>query len=125
MTFYEDVVAWNLLTERDKQAPQDLRIACVREEYSELMSALLTDDRVSVAQECADLIWTVCGLAYGLGIPLNRVWAEVRRSNGEKILPDGSVIRRQDGKIMKPEGWTPPDIEKALSTDTLLTTYGR
>jgi predicted HAD superfamily Cof-like phosphohydrolase len=29
-------------------------------------------------------------------------------------LVDGKPIRREDGKILKPEGWTPPDIKKIL-----------
>jgi hypothetical protein len=29
-------------------------------------------------------------------------------------LVDGKVIRREDGKIQKPEGWSPPDIKSVL-----------
>lgn len=35
--------------------------------------------------------------------------SEVAKSNLAKIV-DGRVIRREDGKVLKPEGWTPPDI---------------
>lgn len=38
---------------------------------------------------------------------------EVTRSNLAKIV-DGKVLRREDGKIQKPPGFTPPDIKKAL-----------
>ena len=24
----------------------------------------------------------------------------------------GKVVKREDGKVMKPEGWTPPDLSK-------------
>ncbi|MGV9668677.1 hypothetical protein [Nocardia niigatensis] len=41
--------------------------------------------------------------------------AEVTRSNLAKILPDGTVQKRSDGKVLKPEGWTPPDISGALT----------
>jgi len=30
-------------------------------------------------------------------------------------LVDGKVIRREDGKILKPEGWTSPQIDKILN----------
>ena len=26
----------------------------------------------------------------------------------------GKVIKREDGKVLKPEGWTPPDIKSIL-----------
>ncbi|WP_158608005.1 hypothetical protein [Nocardia panacis] len=41
--------------------------------------------------------------------------AEVTRSNLAKILPDGTCLKREDGKVLKPEGWTPPDIGGALT----------
>jgi predicted HAD superfamily Cof-like phosphohydrolase len=38
-------------------------------------------------------------------------WEEVARSNLAKIdKVTGKVIKREDGKIMKPEGWRPPDL---------------
>jgi predicted HAD superfamily Cof-like phosphohydrolase len=46
------------------------------------------------------------------------VWAAVQCANEAKAIeqPDGrrKVVRREDGKILKPEGWTPPDIEGVL-----------
>jgi hypothetical protein len=34
----------------------------------------------------------------------------------EKLV-DGKVVRRDDGKILKPEGWTAPDIKSVLYGD--------
>jgi predicted HAD superfamily Cof-like phosphohydrolase len=43
---------------------------------------------------------------------VNGAWEEVKRSNLDKIdYETGKVIRRADGKILKPEGWTPPNLE--------------
>lgn len=54
-------------------------------------------------------------LARALNIPLDKVWAEVQRSNMAKLV-DGKVVRRtQDNKILKPEGWTAPDIAGVLA----------
>jgi predicted HAD superfamily Cof-like phosphohydrolase len=44
---------------------------------------------------------------------LDEVFKEVHRSNMAKLV-DGKVIRREDGKILKPAGWTPPDIKGVL-----------
>jgi predicted HAD superfamily Cof-like phosphohydrolase len=46
---------------------------------------------------------------------MDPVWMEVQRSNMHKIGPDGVVVRRPDGKILKPEGWRAPDIDLVLS----------
>jgi len=29
-------------------------------------------------------------------------------------LVDGKVIRREDGKVLKPEGWQPPQLSQFL-----------
>lgn len=42
---------------------------------------------------------------------------EVTRSNLAKIV-DRKVLRREDNKILKPDGWQPPDIAGALGLDT-------
>ena len=39
---------------------------------------------------------------------------EIQRSNLAKLDADGKPIRRYDGKLLKPPGWTPPDIEREL-----------
>lgn len=55
------------------------------------------------------------GRGLEFGIPLDRVWAEVHRSNMAKVDPTtGKVIKRADGKVLKPEGWTPPDVAGVL-----------
>lgn len=45
------------------------------------------------------------------GINLSRVFEIVHKSNMDKKNPvSGKFIRREDGKIIKPVGWLPPDI---------------
>jgi hypothetical protein len=40
----------------------------------------------------------------------------VLRSNRAKIDPvAGTVLRRADGKILKPAGWTAPDIARVIA----------
>jgi predicted HAD superfamily Cof-like phosphohydrolase len=83
----------------------------IREEFEELMEGLDNKDIVEIADACADLKWVIEGLEHTLNIPQQEVWDEVARSNLQKIGQDGKVQKREDGKVMKPEGWTPPDIE--------------
>ena len=49
-----------------------------------------------------------------LRVPFNEAWAVVHVSNMAKLGPDGKPIYREDGKILKPEGWQPPDIGAVL-----------
>jgi len=86
----------------------------VREEAQELADAFREKDIVGIADGAADLIWVVFGLCNAVGIDLEPVWKEVRDSNMSKIPEDGQVIRREDGKILKPDSYFKPDIKKAL-----------
>jgi predicted HAD superfamily Cof-like phosphohydrolase len=71
------------------------------------------NDIIEVADALADIIYIACGTAVSYGIPLDDVFAEVHRSNMAKLV-DGKVIRREDGKIQKPDGWTAPDVKGVL-----------
>ena len=86
-----------------------LRTTLLCEEFGELMQALTRGDLVEVADGLADLIYVAIGTALELGIDLAPIWEEVHRSNMAKA-PGGVVTRREDGKVLKPAGWTPPDV---------------
>lgn len=93
---------------------RDLRTKLLREEFMEYMDAEHTDDLVEIADALADIIYIACGTAVAYGIPLDRVFAEVHRSNMAKLGPDGKPIYREDGKVMKPADWQPPRIAQTL-----------
>lgn len=44
------------------------------------------------------------------GINLSKIFDEVHEANMRKKFPDGEFHRREDGKIIKPPGWYPPNI---------------
>jgi predicted HAD superfamily Cof-like phosphohydrolase len=90
-----------------------LRMKLITEEFNELCDAEEANDLVEVADAIADIIYIACGTAVSYGIPLDDVFAEVHRSNMAKLV-NGKVIRREDGKVQKPEGWTAPDIKSVL-----------
>jgi hypothetical protein len=69
-----------------------------------------TDDKKLDA--CFDIIWVIIGYCKARGWDLDAAWREGAGSNLAKIGPAGQVIRREDGKILKPEGWVPPDFTK-------------
>jgi predicted HAD superfamily Cof-like phosphohydrolase len=71
----------------------------------------------SIADAIADSIYVLVGTSLEYGIPLARVWDAVQAANMAKVGPDGKVIRREDGKILKPEGWQPADIAGILNSE--------
>jgi phosphoribosyl-ATP pyrophosphohydrolase len=89
----------------------DLYAGLVKEEYAELMTAFEHKDIVETADACADLIWVVEGLMYSLGIDPQTVWDEVARSNHSKTV-DGMLVKREDGKVLKPASYSPPNIQR-------------
>lgn len=94
---------------------RELRRGLLKEEYTEYMEAEFENDVVDIADALADMVYVICGTALSYGIPLDEVFAEVHRSNMTKVEADGKVRRRDDGKILKPESYEPPDIKSIIA----------
>lgn len=101
-------------TKNDFGPQAELYVDLVIEEFKELMAAYGNRDKVEIADACADLKWVIEGLEHSLNIPQQEVWDEVSRSNLAKISSSGKVEKREDGKVLKPEGWTPPNIKAII-----------
>jgi hypothetical protein len=85
----------------------------IDEEYQEFLEAFYTDDTVEEIDACFDMMWVIVGYMKSRGWDCENIWDEGAKSNLSKIDPTtGLVRRREDGKILKPEGWTPPDFSK-------------
>lgn len=87
----------------------------IREEFDEFIKAYFENDNESQLDGCMDLIWVILGYCYMKGYDVEGAWAEVARSNLSKIDPvTGKVNKRKDGKVLKPEGWSPPELKKFI-----------
>lgn len=95
---------------------RQLRIDLLREEMDEYIQGEAEDDIVEIADALADIIYIACGTAVAYGIPLDRVFAEVHRSNMSKLGEDGKPIYREDGKVLKGPNYTPPDVRGILAS---------
>jgi predicted HAD superfamily Cof-like phosphohydrolase len=85
----------------------------ITEEYYEFLDARIANDPVEELDACMDMIWVILGFCKMRGFDVSGAWAEVARSNLSKIDPvTKKVIKREDGKVLKPEGWEPPDLGK-------------
>ena len=79
-----------------------LYAALIAEESDEWRSEYLRDTKVEQLKELADLVYVIYGYALSKGWDLTEAIYRVHRNNvGRCIQPDGSVKRREDGKIMK------------------------
>ena len=88
----------------------------IDEEHSELKQAVNDNDRVEILDALLDIIVVSIGALHSMGCQPEDAWNEVMKTNFAKICSTtGKVIRREsDNKILKPEGWTPPDIKSIL-----------
>jgi predicted HAD superfamily Cof-like phosphohydrolase len=93
-----------------------LRIDLMREELDETIAAIKDDDMPGIADGLADLIYVALGTAITYGIDLRGVWREVHRTNMEKQ----PGLERDDGKVLKPTGWQPPNIVDVLVRQGLI-----
>lgn len=85
----------------------------IKEETEEFWEAEAASNDAEQLDACFDMIWVIVGYMKARGWDCEQAWDEGAKSNLSKIDPvTGNVIRREDGKILKPEGWKPPNFEK-------------
>jgi predicted HAD superfamily Cof-like phosphohydrolase len=89
-----------------------LRVLLIEEELAELRNAGEARNLVAVADALADLLYVVYGAAEAYGIDLEPVFREIHRSNMSK--GDPQVVRRPDGKILKGEHYSPPQVAEVV-----------
>ena len=99
-------------------SPEDmieLRIKLLREEVEEYAEAARAGDMVEVLDALADIGYILAGtiINHGMQHIYDDAFNEVHRSNMAKLV-DGKVIRREDGKVLKPEGWQAPQLAQFL-----------
>jgi predicted HAD superfamily Cof-like phosphohydrolase len=80
----------------------------IREEFDELCES---DNIVDDLDALIDILVVTIGAIHSLGANGEAAWNEVMRTNFAKIDPaTGKVRKREDGKVLKPEGWIPPNL---------------
>lgn len=94
-----------------------LRHRLIDEEVNkELLPAIEACDLPAIYDGCVDALVVIIGTMIAFGLPVAEGWKEVLRSNMAKVDPNtGKVIKREDGKVLKPEGWTAPDLAAIIA----------
>jgi hypothetical protein len=95
-----------------------LYLDLMEEEWRELKTALLMEDREEQLDALLDFIVVTIGAIHSAGFDGEGGWKEVMATNFAKIDRDtGKVRKREDGKVLKPVGWTAPDLTPFLKRD--------
>lgn len=85
----------------------------IDEEYDEFIEAFEQKNETEKIDACFDMLWVITGYMHARGWDCEKIWDEGANSNLSKIdKKTGAVIRREDGKILKPEGWKTPNFEQ-------------
>lgn len=84
----------------------EARADWIDEEVRELRDSTTIADQ---ADAYIDIIYFAVGGLVEMGVNPENLWSIVHNANMAKVWPDGSVRRREDGKIIKPDGWIAPD----------------
>jgi len=83
----------------------------INEEHQELLEATLSDDRVEQLDALIDILVVTIGAIHSGGFAAEGAWKEVMSTNFAKIDKNTGLVRkREDGKVLKPVGWTPPNL---------------
>ena len=97
----------------------DLRAKLISEEAFELSDEMETyaknqSNLDRVVKETADLVYVLLGYMISIGVPFDKCFDEVHRSNMSKLGEDGKPIYREDGKVLKGPNYSKADIQKIL-----------
>ena len=93
------------------EANYDMYLDLIDEEYIELQKALRKHDTVEQLDALVDILVVTMGAIRAAGWDSEAAWNEVMRTNFAKVDPTtGKVIKRADGKVLKPEGWSAPQL---------------
>jgi len=90
----------------------DMYLKLIEEEYKELQLAVAANDDVEQLDALIDILVVTIGAIHSMGADAEGAWKEVMKTNFAKIDKEtGKVRKREDGKVLKPLGWTPPVLE--------------
>ena len=97
------------------EANYKMYLTLIDEEHEELHEAVEANDRVEQLDALIDILVVTLGAIRAGGFDGEGAWKEVMDTNFAKIDPTtGKVRKREDGKVLKPEGWKPPDLERFI-----------
>lgn len=112
------MVASDQTVDKFNESQYNLYLNLVREEFNELQVAIDgndNNDKTEQLDALLDMLVVIVGAMHSAGFDAEGGWNEVIRSNMSKIDPEtGKVLKREDGKVLKPATFSPPNLEPFL-----------
>ena len=101
-----------------------LYVKLIEEEFTELKEAINNNDMLETLDALEDILVVTVGAIHSMGADGEGGWNEVMRTNFVKVDPEtGKVRKRSDGKVLKPEGWQPPNLKPFLTKGMRINGY--
>jgi predicted HAD superfamily Cof-like phosphohydrolase len=115
----QSVEGWN-------QEQFNLYVNLIDEEYNEeLKQAISNCDPVEIVDALTDILVVTIGALHSMGADAEGAWKEVMKTNFAKIDREtGKVRKREDGKVLKPVGWVPPDLKDFITKERSILKQG-
>jgi len=109
-----------------KKKLYQMQMTLIEEECNEFLNAadkLLTEphpiqNRADVLKELADLIYVCYQFAATYNLDLDEALDRIHKSNMSKLDEQGNPIYRRDGKVLKSDGYKPPQLEDLVVPST-------
>ena len=94
----------------------NMYLKLIEEETRELAVAIDNNDKVESLDALIDILVVTIGAIHSMGADGEGAWKEVMRTNFAKIDKEtGKVRKREDGKVLKPLGWEPPELSQFIT----------
>ena len=113
---FEDIERFGSACDQEpSEANYKMYLDLIREETDELEEAIQDNDKVEQLDALIDILVVTVGAIRAAGWDGEAAWKEVMDTNFAKIDPTtGKVIKREDGKVLKPEGWKAPELAQFI-----------
>jgi predicted HAD superfamily Cof-like phosphohydrolase len=90
----------------------NMYLGLIEEEHKELQVAIDSFDQIEQLDALIDILVVTIGAIHSAGFDAEGAWKEVMKTNFAKVDHEtGKVRKREDGKVLKPTGWVPPDLK--------------
>ena len=109
------MIAGDQTVDTYNESQYTMYVKLINEEFGELQTAIAAEDKVEQLDALIDILVVTVGAIHSMGACGEGAWNAVMATNFAKIDAEtGKVRKREDGKILKPEGWKAPELKPFL-----------
>ena len=96
----------------------NFRTSFLMEELAEYTQAITKKDAAGALDALVDIVYIALGTAWLFNLPFNKAWDAVQKANMSKIRTKSKSKKRGTSfDVVKPKGWTAPDIEQIIEEE--------